>query len=121
MIDVSKEIDYQSYDVALQSKSLMILGLKEEYINFEKGNETTLREYTETVIKVNKMSCEISGTDESKYLYFTYEKTIEGINYKYLATTHKAEDGFWLVQAVTLKGDFDQDQLMRYMDTIGFP
>ncbi len=93
-----KELDGQT--AYWESARNIAIALKESYTDALAENVTTLSEYTDAVITINKIKNADVHTREGKdYLYFTYDRSVSGKNFFYLATTHLYEaDSFWLIQ-----------------------
>ncbi len=98
--------------------------LKESYKNAIAENITTLSEYTDAVITMNNIkNAEVNTREGKDYLYFTYERSVSGKDFFYLATTHLYEaDSFWLIQfACEAKYKEDRVELfLGWADTVRF-
>lgn len=91
------EKDYLSLNLYLESPDKIITALRESpniYFPITK----TLRDYTNAVLTANMISSDITLYDENGIVfdYFTYTKTVESYNYKYLGVTKKSESYFYL-------------------------
>lgn len=91
-----------------QSLRAVVTVLKEEFSELGVSSSYTLRQYTQAVLSANSINASI--TTGEKYYSFTYEKTVNGQNYYYFATTHKASDAFWLIQFGCFQSEKDKYQ-----------
>ena len=82
----------------------------------------SLEDYTDLVLRNNVLTAEFEERENEDYIYFSYEKSMSGKTFYYLATTHKAEDAFWLIQFACDKDDKDEfkDKFLDWADTITF-
>lgn len=108
-----------------ESRNAIVTVLKEEFENFNGGNGEawTVSRYTDAVLSNNGMPSLTKNTREGKdYIYFTYEKTVTGRDFYYLATTHKGTDAFWLIQFACVATDKDKmtEQFLEWADTVTF-
>lgn len=85
-------------------------------------SSTTLVEYTDIVIDGNNLFATYNTRENEDYLYFTYEREVEGDEFFYLATTHKTSDAFWLIQFCCFEDEKDEfeDKFLKWADTITF-
>lgn len=113
------EKDIVSQTVYYESRKCIVTALKEE---FSLLPNYSLSEYTDTVKSNNKLTAESHVREGKDYMYFTYEKTASGKNFYYLATTHKSDDAFWLIQFICEQSDKDKynDKFLGWADTITF-
>ncbi len=82
---------------------------------------STLTEYAETVILANELSdTEISEKDG--VIYFTYESTVDKKTYSYLATVHKSDEAFWLIQFSCLQKKYAEKEatFFAYAESVRF-
>ena len=98
MNDKFYEKSLLSATVYLESTDSIFTALKEDFnllstVGITK--DSTLREYAELVVKANQLSTQI--IEEDGLTYFTYEKTVSGKDFYYLATVYKSNDAFWLI------------------------
>ena len=66
----------------------------------------TLNEYAKLVITANSLTA--TAAEEDGLVYFTYEKSNNGKDYKYYATVFKGTDAYWLIQFACEVDDFDK-------------
>lgn len=81
----------------LESTDSIMTALKEEFQTLLLSTMTT-QEYANAVLENNRISASLYSRENEDYKYFYYEKTVSGKDFYYLATTHKSEDAFWLIQ-----------------------
>lgn len=108
-----------------ESRDSIVTVLKEEFSNLNGGNGSswTVSKYTDVVLGNNGMSTSAKETREGKdYLYFTFEKTVTGREFYYLATTHKGTDAFWLIQFACLASEKDTmtEKFLGWADSVTF-
>ena len=90
------------------SQTSIVTTLKEEFSLF-KGTEyevMTLKEYADLVIDANTLKA--SAAEKDGLVYFTYEKSMNGKDYKYYATVFKGTDAYWLIQFACEVKNFDK-------------
>ena len=98
-------VSQTAYYVSMKS---IVTMLKEEFSLF-KGTEyenMTLNEYAKLVITANSLTA--TAAEEDGLVYFTYEKSNNGKDYKYYATVFKGTDAYWLIQFACEVDDFDK-------------
>ena len=105
-----------------ESRTALVTCLKEEFSSVPGVSSYSLSEYTDAVKSANKLQSEVQTREGKDYLYFTYEKTVSGNDYFYLATTHKADDAFWLIQfaCFTSQKDNKTETFLKWADTVTF-
>lgn len=105
-----------------ESRTAVVVALKEEFSSLPGASDYTLSDYTDLVISGNRISAETHTREGKGYEYFTYEKTVSGNDYFYLATTHKTDDAFWLIQfgCFTKNKDNKTETFLEWADTITF-
>lgn len=118
MEDVSGETGFEDFALALANNEVAIIGLKEQFVDFEGGAEMTLEDYTDLVILANSLDSTVSDRAGEDYQYFTFEAASEGMNFKYLGATFKGSDAFWFIQVYSLVSDFDEAAFLGYLDTL---
>ena len=119
MKDVSGESEYSRFTFTLLSGKMGAAGIRESFADL--GNNAaamTTMDYANAVIKANNYTSMAVTRTEKDYVYFTYEATSEGINFKYVAGCFKGEDAFWLVQLYTPAEDFNLNELVLILDTV---
>ncbi len=93
-----------AYYVSLKS---IVTTLKEDFSSFQ-GTEyenMTLNQYANLVLTANSLTAAVA--EEDGLLYFTYEKSTNGKEFKYYATVFKGPDAYWLIQFACEVNDFD--------------
>lgn len=116
------EKDYVSLTAYYESRSAIVTVTKEEFSLLDGFKNYTLTQYTNTVLKANKLTAEVSSREGQNYQYFTYEKSVSGKDFYYLATTHKGTDAFWLIQFACEVSDKDSytETFLGWADTVTF-
>lgn len=114
------EKEHVSQTAYYESSTAMVTVLKEEFSLIP--DSYSLKEYTDIVIEANNMTASSFQRLGSNYRYFTYEKSASGNDFFYLATTHKADDAYWLIQFACFAKNKDkmQETFFGWADTIVF-
>lgn len=117
MRDVSSNSDYSQFTFTLDSSKVAIFGLREKFSDFD-GQDMSVKEYAEAVIKANNHNSLAIQRSNEDYYYFTYEaKNADGA-YKYVAGCFKGKDAFWLVQIAAKVTDFELETYLSYLDSV---
>ncbi|MDE6441804.1 MAG: hypothetical protein K2L12_03510 [Clostridia bacterium] len=105
-----------------ESRMAIVTCLKEEFYLLPGSSSYSISEYTDIVLRNNSLSADVQSREGQDYLYFTYEKTVSGNAFFYLATTHKAGDAFWLIQfaCYTSQKDNKTETFLKWADTVTF-
>ncbi|MDE7380431.1 MAG: hypothetical protein K2N14_05190 [Clostridia bacterium] len=117
------EKDLVSQTAYYESRDSIVTALKEEFSLLSGSSSWTVSHYTDVVMKNNKLTdAEKHEREGKEYIYFTYEKTVSGKQFFYLATTHKSSDAFWLIQFACdqSKKDAMTDTFLGWADTVTF-
>ncbi len=69
--------------------------------------DSSLSDYAEVVIRANALT-DVTVTSEEGVTYFKYENTGDGKRFAYLATLHKSETAFWLIQFAVAADDYEE-------------
>ncbi|MDE6001582.1 MAG: hypothetical protein K2G96_04620, partial [Clostridia bacterium] len=114
------EKEYIGQTVCYQSAKVIVTALKEEFTTID--SSYTIDEYTNMVLRANRFTAETYEREGQEYMYFSYEKTVSGQNYYYMATTHKGTDAFWLIQFACFSSDKDKyfDTFLTWADSVTF-
>lgn len=96
---------YEDYFVAYKSKYVHVLVLQELYEDI--GEELTLDEYIELSLEANDMPGK-AVKDGEGYRFITYIENEDGDNMFYKACYYEGEDGFYVVNFVTLLDSLDK-------------
>ena len=74
------------------------------------------------VISANSLTnVEVKTASDNKVTYFTYESTVDGVSYSYVATVFKGTDAFWLIQFSSTTNSFNaemQDTFLGYAASV---
>lgn len=71
-------------------------------------SDTSLEDYVQLVIDLNKLNCEAQETDG--LWNFTYTTQVEGAEYTFICAVYETEDNFWRVQACCPTERFAENQ-----------
>lgn len=85
----------------LQNQNNILTALKESFTDLHAINitaDSTLENYAQAILDTNYIDAIITLSESNKYTWFSYNKSLSGKDYYYLATCHKANDSFWLIQ-----------------------
>ena len=120
LTDQFVEKDVVGQTKVYQSTYVIVTALKEDFTMLPGMEDWTLTYYTNLTLQANHLAAPVIQTQT--YYYFTYEKTVSGQEYFYLATTHKASDAFWLIQFACFKKDKDTylPKFIKWADSVVF-
>lgn len=116
------EKDIASMTAYYESRTSIVTALKEEFTLADGFENYTLSQYSGLVLKGNKLTATVHEREGKEYQYFSYEKSVNGKEFYYLATTHKASDAFWLIQFGCVVSDKDkfENVFFDWADTVTF-
>lgn len=118
------EKEYISMTAYYESADAIVTVVKESFTDVASaGLEiNTLDEYTDVVLSNNGLNSSKLTRENQEYIYFTYEKSVSGKDFYYLATTHKSSDAYWLIQFACVKDKKEQftETFLGYADSITF-
>ena len=116
------EQDIVSQTAYYVSLSSIVTALKEDFTLYNAAGigDKTLTEYAQLVITANSLTAAVEEKDG--LTYFTYEKTLNSKDYKYLACVFKATDAYWLIQFACEKDNYDKNeaQFKKWAKTVTF-
>lgn len=112
--DKTEELDMGMTFIFQMSDEVMVMGLRQKKSSLEKIK--TLDEYTQSLIKENKLEVEVQY--QNGIPYFVYPSA-DG-EYTYIATAHEGEKYFWFVQAYTYTDRFEslEKVLWTYLSSV---
>ncbi|MCI8331647.1 MAG: hypothetical protein HFE78_02330 [Clostridiales bacterium] len=119
LTDAFKEQEIATQTVAYVSTKVSVSALKEEKSAFEDNDlDIDLSDYADLVIAANNLSAEAEEKDG--LLCFTYDNSVSGQNFTYLATVFESSDAFWLVQFGCEKDKYDsfKEDFVKYAKTV---
>lgn len=122
LADNFEEMDYEGFTRCYESKSVAVLTLKEAFTLMPGLEDYTLEEYAELVLNANGMTMS-DLKEQDGILYFSYiAEGSSGQDYYYVATLHKGNDGFWLIQFATPATNESKlhDQFIDWAETVKF-
>ena len=103
--DLSAESVAQGADFMYGRNTLVLVGLAEEKAGLK---AMTLAEYTDYVIRGNKLSCSAVPAGDGYLL--TYEKTVDNTAYTYTIATFEGKTNFWILQFYGPTADLQENQ-----------
>lgn len=114
------EKDIVSQTVYYESRKAIVTALKEEFTSFPGAADYTIERYTDLTISGNNLDSQAYSREGQAYMYFSYQRSVSGKTYYYLATTHKMSDAFWLIQFACMADDKDKyiEQFLKWADTV---
>lgn len=103
--------DFQEKEIATatnyyESMEAIVTALKEEFTLLEAigiDKDSTMEEYAELIAYNNKKDFEFKKNENSDYLYFTYDSTVNGKDFYYYGVIKKGSDSFWLINLACQK------------------
>lgn len=118
------EKEYVSMTAYYESSNAIVTVVKEFFTDFTSlGVEVnTLEDYTDIVISGNGLTATKHTRENQDYIYFTYERSVSGKSFYYLATTHKSSDAYWLIQFACVVDNKEQftETFLEYADSVTF-
>lgn len=106
------------------SRDAIVTALKEDFTTLSSiglSEQSTLQDYAEAVQSANSAVSPSEITTSSEGVtYFTYQNTVDGEEYFYLATVHKGPEAFWLCNFACMLNQKDTmtDQFLEWAQTI---
>ena len=103
------EIKQENFLTGYGSTNAAVLVTKEAFTLFEGttlGKSSTLTDYANAVITAQKLADGTEVKTNDGVTYFNYESSVDGVTYKYMATVHKSEDAFWMIQFSAKAADY---------------
>ena len=113
-------ISYTSY---YESEDELVVCLREPFSMMAGSSYWSVTQYANACINANMLSGITSTMSENgEYSYFTFVKDLNGQSYTYLATCHKADEAFWLIQFATYTHKYSEHQshFFKYANSIVF-
>lgn len=119
LTDDFAEKEHISYTSVYESKNIAVYTLKEEFSLFG-GEDYSVKEYAELVIKANMLTSVIETRDG--LTYFEYEKEVNGKDFHYYAFVFKADDAYWMIQFACNQDDTSEleSDIFKYAGTVKF-
>ncbi len=95
-----------------ENPEVLAMGIRTKKSDLEKvGIEIgSLTDYTNSYIKGNRLPVMETPEKKENYICFSYEKTIEQTNYKYLTFVYEGSDTYWIVNFACYKELFDRKE-----------
>ena len=103
--DLSAEDFAEDADFMFGRKTLVFEGLSQAKADLQ---GLTLAQYTDRVIRDNKLSCSAAPTGDG-YL-FSYEKALDNTAYTYTVATYETGSYFWILQFYGPTADLTENQ-----------
>ena len=104
------EKDMAAYTAYYESKTSIVLSIKEEFTIFENAGISTdisLREYAEMVL-TNNVKNNIEVTEKDGLTFFEFDKTANGKDFTYFAVVFRGDDAYWLFQFACETKNYDK-------------
>ncbi|NCA66809.1 MAG: hypothetical protein EOM87_01950 [Clostridia bacterium] len=82
---------------------------------------SSLLEYMEAVLNNNDYgSVAVQRTESDKFLYMTYEYTVNNVSYFYLSAVYKGTDAFWLCTFASLSSEKEkfEPKFLAWAETV---
>lgn len=117
MKDVSSDSAFSKFTFALDSNKVAIFGSREAFGNVDVSDVTEM-DYAKALIDNNQHDCMPITRSNEQYVYYTYEATVDGELYKYVAGCYKGSEAFWLVQFGGPAVNFELETYLGYLDTV---
>lgn len=116
------EKELASQTAYYESITALVTVLKEEFSLAPGFEDYTLTDYTQAVLTQNKFNTTINKPEGKDYYSFSYEKTVNGKDYYYFATTFKGTDAFWPIQFACVKSNKNsmQGDFTKWADSVVF-
>ena len=111
---------FVSYETADRQAVLVTRNRIELVEEAAQKTNLSLLEYANLVIQINGKGSNPKSNDD--FVYYTYATYTDNTHYTYLATVHKSENAYWLVQFVCESDKYEdnQDTYFRYARSIHF-
>ena len=109
---------FVSYETA-DKKAVLVTRNKKDIVEEVAGKpDISLLEYANLVIQTNRKGEDPKTKDG--VTYYTYTSHTDGVDYTYLATVHKSENAFWLVQFVCETKEYNdmEDTFFGYAKSV---
>ena len=117
MKDVSANSEFSNFTFTLDGNNLAIFGQRDEFTQFEVF-EITAMEYAKALISANNHNCQPITRSNGQYVYYSYEATVDGQQFKYVAGCYKGIKAMWLVQFGGPVENVDLETCLGYLDTV---
>ena len=117
MQDVSSDSAFSKFTFALDSNKVAIFGSREAFGNVDVSDVTEM-DYAKALIENNQHDSMAITRSNEQYVYYTYEATVDGELYKYVAGCYKGSEAFWLVQFGGPAVNFELETYLGYLDTV---
>ncbi len=104
-----KEVSFEKYTAAFDSKNVAVFALKEAFTLKADLKNNTPEQYADLVIQANGLADAEKRSDNGQ-TYFEYEYTNPETNdtYRFFCYVYKTDDAFWTVQFTTLNRNVEK-------------
>lgn len=117
MKDVSSNSEFSKFTFTLDGNKVAIFGQREAFDGVDVSGVTEM-DYAKAVIDSNNHDSMAITRSNEQYVYYTYEATVDGELYKYVAGCYKGSEAFWLVQFGGPAVNFELETYLGYLDTV---
>ena len=121
MADVSTEAENMTFNFALQSDTLFVCGLRQDFLDIANGNTLSLEDYAHQLVERYQM--ENAYHDErpgEDYIFMRFQVPLADGVHQYLCGVYRSDSAFWLIQMDAKTADFDEEQCFSYLDSVTF-
>ena len=113
------ESTQEGFTVVYASMTEGVMVTKESFDSLAAVNitaDSTLTDYANIVISANSLTnIEVKTASDNKVTYFTYESTVDGVSYSYVATVFKGTNAFWLIQFSSTTENFNAEMQNTFL------
>lgn len=116
------EKEMVQFTACYMSSTVIVTVLKEEFSLAQGFENYTLMQYAGLVIRNNQIDVTAQMSEDDKYAYFRYDKTVTGKDFTYWATCFKSDDAFWLIQFACETKNYEEmaATFEKYADSVTF-
>ena len=117
------EKQHISYTTYYESKDELVVCLREPFTLIPDSKYWSRTEYANACIRANSLTgITPTMSENDKYAYFKFDRSLNGQNYTYLAACFKAEEAFWLIQFATYAHEYSkhENDFFKYADSVFF-
>ena len=121
MANVSKEEENVGFHFALESDTLFICGIRQDFLDIPNGPNMTLHDYAHQLEETYQLQDAYHAEREGKnYIYFRFQVPLQDGVHQYLCGAYRSDSAFWLIQMDAKNADFDEEACFDYLDSVKF-
>ncbi len=120
------ELEQEGCTAIYTTRKEMVTVLKESFEQLSESGlnlnaDSTPVQYARVVAEANALE-DVKVQTRNEVICFVYENTADGTAYTYLATVHKSEDAFWLIQFAATSKDYAEREatFFEYAKSVRF-